>query len=59
MEHSGGMVQLGGTSTKLILACDQEPGVQGRRSDVHPRNIHGIIHSLTAAGQQQSSEEEW
>lgn len=49
------MSQLGSVGTKLALVCDQESGVQGRRGDVHPRSIHGIIQSITEAGHQRST----
>ena len=42
-ENSGGMVRWWSANVKLALACDQEPGVQGRRSGLSPRSIHRIL----------------
>lgn len=47
---------MGSASTKLVLVSVQEPGVWENGSDVHPRSIYGIIHSITAAAHQQSSQ---
>ena len=52
VEYSGGMIQVWSASTELVLACDREPGACGRRGNVYPRSIHGIIHSITAASEQ-------
>jgi len=52
VEYSWGMIQVWSASTDLVLVCDQEPGICGRRGDVYPRSTHGIIHSLTTAGKQ-------
>lgn len=48
MEYSGSLVWLRSVSIKLVLACDQEPDVRVRRTQ--------IIHSI--AGHHQSCEEE-
>ncbi len=42
------MVWLGTASTELVLACDQELFVRGRRSDMQQRSVHRLIHSITA-----------
>ena len=51
VEYSRGMIQVWSASTELVLVCDQEPDVCGRRGDVYPRSIQGIIHRRQTAVQ--------
>lgn len=47
------MIQVKSGSIKLAVACAQEPGVSGGRSDVYPRSICVIIHSVNVANDEE------